>query len=59
MQSHEDAEPSKSESSLAKGLANLISDLCLKQLHVQAGYPQEALNEIHGSWFDPANPVAT
>ena len=24
----------------------------------QAGYPQEALNEIHGSWFDPSNPVA-
>ncbi|CAL1169550.1 unnamed protein product [Cladocopium goreaui] len=23
----------------------------------KAGYPQEALNEIHGSWFDPSNPV--
>ncbi|CAJ1404754.1 unnamed protein product [Effrenium voratum] len=23
----------------------------------KAGYAQEALNEIHGSWFDPSNPV--
>eukprot|EP00913_Durusdinium_trenchii_P029008 g27199.t1 len=23
----------------------------------KAGYPQHALNEIHGSWFDPSNPV--
>lgn len=23
----------------------------------KAGLPQEALNEIHGSWFDPSNPV--
>mmetsp|Transcript_6772 Transcript_6772/g.17445 ORF Transcript_6772/g.17445 Transcript_6772/m.17445 type:complete len:371 (+) Transcript_6772:538-1650(+) len=23
----------------------------------KAGYPQHALNEIHGAWFDPANPV--
>lgn len=23
----------------------------------KAGFPQAALNEIHGSWFDPANPV--
>mmetsp|Transcript_5022 Transcript_5022/g.11954 ORF Transcript_5022/g.11954 Transcript_5022/m.11954 type:complete len:531 (+) Transcript_5022:158-1750(+) len=23
----------------------------------KAGYPQEAINEIHGSWFDPSNPV--
>jgi hypothetical protein len=23
----------------------------------QAGLPQEAINEIHGSWFDPSNPV--
>merc|ERR1719321_1133829 len=23
----------------------------------KAGYPQEAINEIHGSWFNPANPV--
>ena len=23
----------------------------------KAGYPQHALNEIHGSWYDPSNPV--
>jgi len=23
----------------------------------KAGYPQSELNEIHGSWFDPSNPV--
>jgi len=23
----------------------------------KAGYPQEKLNEIHGAWFDPSNPV--
>ncbi len=23
----------------------------------KAGFPQEALNEIHGAWFDPSNPV--
>ena len=23
----------------------------------KAGFPQEKINEIHGSWFDPANPV--
>eukprot|EP00566_Odontella_aurita_P013253 CAMPEP_0113597410 /NCGR_PEP_ID=MMETSP0015_2-20120614/40988_1 /TAXON_ID=2838 /ORGANISM="Odontella" /LENGTH=472 /DNA_ID=CAMNT_0000505257 /DNA_START=70 /DNA_END=1488 /DNA_ORIENTATION=- /assembly_acc=CAM_ASM_000160 len=23
----------------------------------KAGYPQHALNEIHGAWYDPSNPV--
>lgn len=23
----------------------------------KAGFPQHAINEIHGAWFDPANPV--
>ena len=23
----------------------------------KAGFPQERINEIHGSWYDPANPV--
>jgi hypothetical protein len=23
----------------------------------KAGYRQEDINEIHGSWFDPSNPV--
>jgi hypothetical protein len=25
----------------------------------KAGVPQEVMNEIHGSWFDPANPVVS
>merc|ERR1712093_299411 len=23
----------------------------------KAGFPQECINEIHGSWYDPCNPV--
>ncbi len=23
----------------------------------KAGFPQAALNEIHGAWYDPSNPV--
>lgn len=23
----------------------------------KAGYPQECINEVHGSWYDPSNPV--
>lgn len=23
----------------------------------KAGFPQERINEIHGSWYDPGNPV--
>src|SRR4051812_28671491 len=23
----------------------------------KAGFPQEKVNEIHGAWFDPSNPV--
>mmetsp|Transcript_30335 Transcript_30335/g.44853 ORF Transcript_30335/g.44853 Transcript_30335/m.44853 type:complete len:202 (-) Transcript_30335:505-1110(-) len=23
----------------------------------KAGFPQESINEIHGSWYDPSNPV--
>jgi len=25
--------------------------------HKKAGFPQEKINEIHGAWFDPSNPV--
>ena len=24
----------------------------------KAGFPQELINEAHGSWYDPSNPVA-
>jgi hypothetical protein len=30
----------------------LSVDVCM-----QAGLPQEVINEIHGAWFDPSNPV--
>lgn len=23
----------------------------------KAGFPQEKINEVHGAWFDPSNPV--
>ena len=23
----------------------------------KAGFPQEKINEIHGAWYDPSNPV--
>merc|ERR1711988_1139598 len=25
----------------------------------KAGFPQEKINEVHGSWYDPSNPVVT
>ena len=25
----------------------------------KAGFPQESINEIHGSWYDPSNPVVS
>jgi NAD-dependent SIR2 family protein deacetylase len=25
----------------------------------KAGFPQHCINEIHGAWFDPSNPVVT
>lgn len=28
-----------------------------KRLPQKAGFPQEKINEIHGAWFDPSNPV--
>lgn len=29
----------------------------IKRLPQKAGFPQEKMNEIHGAWFDPSNPV--
>lgn len=42
------------------GRAGLISSWVQQNhdgLPQKAGYPQETLNEVHGSWYDPANPV--
>lgn len=27
------------------------------RLPQKSGFPQEKINEIHGAWFDPSNPV--
>lgn len=29
----------------------------MQSLPQKAGFPQEKMNEIHGAWFDPSNPV--
>ena len=40
--------------------AGLVSDWVQQNhdgLPQKAGYPQEDVIEVHGSWYDPANPV--
>mmetsp|Transcript_16486 Transcript_16486/g.19498 ORF Transcript_16486/g.19498 Transcript_16486/m.19498 type:complete len:491 (+) Transcript_16486:64-1536(+) len=42
------------------GRHNLVHSWCQQNhdgLPQKAGFPQELLNEIHGSWFNPSNPV--
>ena len=31
--------------------------LKLHRLPQKSGFPQEKINEIHGAWYDPSNPV--
>ena len=38
------------------GLLHVVVNQNHDGLLQKAGYPQYALNEIHGSWFDPSNP---
>ena len=57
-----DAQPSPAHFVLARlGRAGLLAGGWVQQNHdglpQKAGYPQAAINEIHGSWFDPSNPV--
>eukprot|EP00656_Telonema_subtile_P040196 TRINITY_DN4525_c0_g1_i3.p1 TRINITY_DN4525_c0_g1~~TRINITY_DN4525_c0_g1_i3.p1 ORF type:complete len:372 (-),score=75.45 TRINITY_DN4525_c0_g1_i3:93-1208(-) len=55
------AKPTPTHIALAAlGRAGLIHSW-LQQNHdglpQKAGFPQERINEVHGSWFDPSNPV--
>lgn len=40
-----------------KGLINSWVQQNHDGLPQKAGFPQECINEIHGSWYDPCNPV--
>lgn len=56
-----DAWPSKTHYALGALGRNGLIHGWVQQNHdglpQKAGFPQEKINEIHGSWFDPANPV--
>lgn len=56
-----DAWPTKTHFALgALGRAGLLQGWVQQNhdgLPQKAGFPQEHINEIHGSWFDPSNPV--
>eukprot|EP00727_Mastigamoeba_balamuthi_P001049 m51a1_g10941 hypothetical protein (1339) ;mRNA; f:178994-185324 len=56
-----DAKPTRAHGVLAAlHRAGFVAE-CVQQNHdglpQKAGFPQEAVNEIHGSWYDPSNPV--
>ena len=55
------ARPSTSHLLLAElvrsGLVHTWVTLCCDGLAQKAGCPQERLLEVHGSWYDPSNPV--
>ena len=55
------ARPSTSHLLLAElvrsGLVHTWVTLCCDGLAQKAGCPQERLLEVHGSWYDPTNPV--
>lgn len=56
-----DAEPTFAHRALAAlHAAGLLHDWVQQNhdgLPQKAGFPQHTLNEIHGAWFDPSNPV--
>ena len=56
-----DAEPTFAHYALTSLYRNGFVKHWVQQNHdglpQKAGYPQMALNEIHGAWFDPSNPV--
>ena len=55
------AKPTPSHFALAAMHKNGYLKRWIQQNHdglpQKAGYPQEDLNEIHGAWYDPSNPV--
>jgi len=56
-----DARPTLTHRALAALQAEGLVDSWIQQNHdglpQKAGYPQEDIVEIHGSWYDPSNPV--
>jgi NAD-dependent SIR2 family protein deacetylase len=56
-----DALPTKTHYALASLAKHGLLHGWVQQNHdglpQKAGFPQESINEIHGSWFDPSNPV--
>lgn len=56
-----DALPTKTHYALAALAKHGLLHGWVQQNHdglpQKAGFPQEHINEIHGSWFDPSNPV--
>eukprot|EP01090_Pellita_catalonica_P000291 TRINITY_DN10195_c0_g1_i2.p1 TRINITY_DN10195_c0_g1~~TRINITY_DN10195_c0_g1_i2.p1 ORF type:complete len:442 (-),score=83.27 TRINITY_DN10195_c0_g1_i2:17-1342(-) len=56
-----DAEPTFAHYTLAALYKQGLIKHWVQQNHdglpQKAGFPQEAINEIHGAWFDPSNPV--
>ena len=56
------AQPTTTHHALARlAQAGYITGGWVQQNHdglpQKAGFPQESINEIHGSWYDPSNPV--
>merc|ERR1719198_2302753 len=56
-----DAQPTLAHRALAMLHANGYVKHWVQQNHdglpQKAGFPQKHLNEIHGAWYDPSNPV--
>lgn len=56
-----DAQPTFAHHALAALYRNGLLKHWIQQNHdglpQKAGFPQHALNEIHGAWYDPSNPV--
>ena len=56
-----EAQPTPTHHALARlGQVGLIHGWVQQNhdgLPQKAGFPQEKINEVHGSWFDPSNPV--
>ena len=56
-----DAQPTYAHHVIAKLEENDLVHYYVQQNHdglpQKAGFPQEKMNEIHGAWYDPSNPV--
>lgn len=44
-------------SAKSRWVRNILQLSYFPSLPQKAGFPQEKINEIHGAWFDPSNPV--